>query len=193
MRCTYGVTASVRMQRDDQVPAHARASLRPTLNKLGWILAALLSVVLSVHAQQGDDVQKQIQQLKQQYEQTTRELQERIAALEQQLKKEAANREDPPKRQAVSEVELAVQDAAKVTLRQSKENQSLQVQVPAAPTYDQLRDADTRMEKLEQQVQPQTLLVFLVDPPWLPLPFLVAVPEQLFFLVTHELFVRTAA
>src|ERR1051325_6028203 len=153
MRCTYGVTASARMQRDDQVPAHARASLRPTLNKLGWILAALLSVVLSVHAQQADDVQQQIQQLKQQYEQTTRELQERIAALEQQLKKEAANREDPPKRQAVSEVELAVQDAAKVALRQSKENQSLQGQVPAAPTYDQLRDADTRMEKIEEQMR----------------------------------------
>ncbi|HZI58221.1 MAG TPA: carbohydrate porin, partial [Verrucomicrobiae bacterium] len=126
---------------------------RPTLNKLGWILAASLSMALSVHAQQTDDVQKQIQELKQQYEQTTRELQERIAALEQQLKKEAATREDPPKKQAVSDVELAVQDAAKVALGQSKENQSLQGQVPATPTYDQLRDADTRMEKLEEQAK----------------------------------------
>ena len=126
---------------------------RPTLNKLGWILAAVLSVVLSVHAQQTDDVQKQIQELKQQYEQTTRELQERIAALEQQLKKEAATTEDPPKKHGVSEVELAVQDAAKVALGQSKENQSLQGQVPATPTYDQLRDADTRMEKLEEQMK----------------------------------------
>jgi maltoporin len=141
------------MKRNNQVLARARAGLRPALNKLGWILAALLSVVLSVHAQQTNDVQKQIQELKQQYEQTTRELQERIAALEQQLKKEAATKEDPPKKQAVSEVELAVQDAAKVALGQSKENQSLQGQVPAAPTYDQLRDADTRMEKLEEQVK----------------------------------------
>src|ERR1044072_367157 len=125
MRCTYRATASVRMQRDDQVPTHVRAGLRLTLNKLGWILVALLSVVLSVHAQQTDDVQKQIQQLKQQYEQTTRELQERIAALEQQLRKEAATREDSPKKQPVSEVELAVRDAAKVALGQSKENQSL--------------------------------------------------------------------
>jgi flagellar capping protein FliD len=103
MKCTYRATASVRTQRDDQVPAHVRDCLRPTLNKLGWTLAAVLSVVLSVHAQQTDDVQKQIQQLKQQYEQTTRELQERIAALEQQLKKEAATREDPPKKQPVSD------------------------------------------------------------------------------------------
>src|SRR6185436_9546988 len=110
-------------------------------------------MVLSVHAQQNDDVQKQIQQLKQQYEQTTLELQERIAALEQQLKKEAVTRVDPPKKQPVSEVELAVRDAAKVALGQSKENQSLQGQVPATPTYDQLRDADTRMEKLEHQVK----------------------------------------
>src|SRR5262245_15617678 len=112
-----------------------------TLNKLGWILATVLSAALSVHAQQTDDVQKQIQELKQQYEQTTRELQQRIAALEQQLKKEAATKEDPPKKQAVSDVELAVQDAAKVALGQSKENQSPQGQVPATPTYDQLRDA----------------------------------------------------
>src|SRR5215470_15940433 len=47
--------------------------------------------------------------------------------------------------------------------------------------------------RLEQRAQPQTLVVFLVDPPWLPLPFLAAVPERLFFLVTHELFVRTAS
>src|SRR4030095_5978426 len=150
MRCTYGAMASVRMQRDNQVPTHVRDGLRPTLNKLAWILAEVLSLVLSVHAQQTEDVQKQIQQLKQQYEQTTSELQEQIIALEQQLKKEAAPKEDPPKKQPLSDVELAVQDAAKVALGQSKENPSLQGQVPAAPTYDQLRDADTRIEKLEE-------------------------------------------
>src|SRR6185295_12670925 len=82
MRCIYRATASVRKERDNQVPAHVRAGLWLTLNKLASIIAAVLSMVLSVHAQQNDDVQKQIQQLKQQYEQTTRELQERIAALE---------------------------------------------------------------------------------------------------------------
>jgi maltoporin len=153
MRCTYRATASVRTQHDDRVPAHVRDGLRPTLNKLGRTLAAVLSLVLSVHAQQTDDVQKQIQQLKQQYEQTTRELQERIAALEQQLNKGEGIREEPPKKQVVSEVELAVQDAAKVALGQSKETQSLQGQVPAAPTYDQLRDADTRIGKIEEQMK----------------------------------------
>jgi hypothetical protein len=70
------------MQRDRQVLTHQRRSVRPALNKLASILALVLSVVWCAHAQQTDDVQKQIQQLKQQYEQTTRELQERIAALE---------------------------------------------------------------------------------------------------------------
>src|SRR6476620_10966130 len=121
------------MQPDRQLLTHQYKRLRPALNKLASILALVLSVVWCAHAQQNDDVQKQIQQLKQQYEQTTRELQERIATLEQQLNKEAATNEAPPKKQPVSEVEFALQNAAKVALGQSKENQSLQGQVPAAP------------------------------------------------------------
>ncbi len=141
------------MRSDHQVHANPRRNLRPTLNRFAWILTLALSVVFSVHAQQTDDVQKQIQQLKQQYEQTTRELQERIAALEQQLKNEDATKKDPSKKQGVSAVEAAVRDAAKVAFGQSKENQGLQGQVPAAPTYDQLRDADTRIQKLEEQAK----------------------------------------
>ena len=110
------------MQRDRQGLTHQRGCLRPTLKKLASILALVLSVVWCVHAQQTDDVQKQIQQLKQQYEQTTRELQERIASLEQQQKKESESRQDAPvKEGVVSAVELAAQDAAKAALGQSKE------------------------------------------------------------------------
>ena len=83
------------MQRDGQVLTHQRSCLRPALIKLAWILALVLSVVWCAHAQQSDDVQKQIQQLKEQYERTTRELQERIAALEQQQKKPGESKEDP--------------------------------------------------------------------------------------------------
>jgi maltoporin len=120
------------------------------LKQLVLVFALLLAVVLPVHGQQTDEVQKQIQQLKQQYEQTTRELQERIAALEQQQKKESEIRENPPKKEGVVS---AVEDAAKVAFGQSKENQGRQGQVPATPTYDQLRDADTRIEKLEEQMK----------------------------------------
>src|SRR4029453_18698096 len=129
------------MQRDHQALTHPRRYLRPALNKLASILALVLSVDSCAHAQQTDDVEKQIQQLKQQYEQTTRELQERIAALEQQLKKETEDKPEAAKKEgAVS----AIEDAAKVAFGQSKEKQTLQGQLPSAPTYELLRDADTK-------------------------------------------------
>src|SRR5262249_28189536 len=133
-------------QRDHLVLAGGHHGLTSALSKFAWILALLLAVVWPAHDKQTDEVQKQIQQLKQQYEQTTRELQERITALEQQLK---AKPDATKKEGAVS----AVEDAAKVAFGQSKENQAPQGQVPATPTYDQLRDADTRIEKLEEQVK----------------------------------------
>src|SRR4029453_11887616 len=142
------------MQRDRQVLTHQRRCLSTTLSKLVSILALVLSVVWCAHAQQSDDVQKQIQQLKEQYERTTRELQERIAALEQQQKKPSESKEDPSlKEGVVSAVATAAQDAANVAFGQSKEKQALQGQVPAAPMYDQLRDADTRIHKLEDQAK----------------------------------------
>ncbi len=49
---------------------------------------------------------------------------------------------------------MAAQEAKKAALGQSSQNdQTLQGQVPAAPTYDQLRDAETKIERLEEQVK----------------------------------------
>jgi len=142
------------MHHDQRVGTLRRRCLSTALSKLVAILALVLSVVWCAHAQQPDDVQKQIQQLKEQYERTTRELQERIAALEQQQKKPTESKEDPSvKEGVVSAIALAAQDAAKTALGQSKEKQALQGQVPAAPMYDQLRDADTRIQRLEQQAK----------------------------------------
>ena len=86
------------MQSDHLVLAEMHRGLTSALTKVAWILILLLAVVLPAHAQQSDEVQKQIQQLKQQYEQTTRELQERIAALEQQLKKRTKPSRTPQKK-----------------------------------------------------------------------------------------------
>ena len=120
------------------------------LTQLVWILALVLYVVLPAHGQQTDDVQKQIQQLKQQYEQTTRELQERIAALEQQLKKGGEAKESPARKEGVVS---AVEQAAQVAFGQKEKEQTLQGQLPSAPTYDLLRDADTKIQKLEEQMK----------------------------------------
>ena len=72
---------------DFEVVRNSLSFLTNPPKQLVWIFALVVSIVLPTHAQQSDEVQKQIQQLKQQYEQTTRQLQERIAALEQQVKR----------------------------------------------------------------------------------------------------------
>ena len=127
-------TGAASRQRDHLNLVHRISGLIPALKKVACILALVLFVVLPARAQQTtDEVQKQIEQLKQQYEQTTRELQERIAALEQQLKKEGDSPQNAPKKEVtVSAVEQAVQDAAKVALGQSTDNQAKQGKVPSA-------------------------------------------------------------
>jgi maltoporin len=142
------------MLRHRQVLTHHQSNFRGTLNRITWVLALVLSVAWCAQAQQSDEVQKQIQQLKEQYERTTRELQERIAALEQQQKQASESKENAPAKEGVvSAVATAAQDAANVAFGQSKENQSRQGQVPAAPTYDQLRDAETEITKLKEQMK----------------------------------------
>jgi maltoporin len=129
--------------------------LTATLIKVVSIFALVFFVVLPARAQQTDEVQKQIQELKRQYEQTTRELQERIAALEQQLATENEAKQDASRKEgALSAVELAAQEAKRAALGQAEQNaQTLQGQLPAAPTYELLRDADTKIAKLEEQVK----------------------------------------
>jgi maltoporin len=140
------------MQPDRPLLTYQRRRVTPAVNKLSFVLLLVLFVGFSAHGQQSDDVQKQIQQLKQQYEQTTRELQERIVALEQQLKNEG-DKEAPAAKQERSGVVDALEDATRTAFGQSKDKQALQGKVPAAPTYDQLRDADTRIRKLEDQAK----------------------------------------
>src|SRR5260370_31446397 len=91
----------------------------PTLSKLkqiAWILALVVAGVMASAAQQPDDLQKQLEQLKQQYDATTRDLEQRIAALEQQIKKEKEKEEnqarEKTKQGAISAVELAAEQAA---------------------------------------------------------------------------------
>jgi maltoporin len=111
-------------------------------------------MVSPLHAQQTEELQKQLQELKQKYEQTTLELQKRIGALEEQIKKENEAKENPQKKEgAVVAVELAAQEAKQVALAQNQKEQTLQGQLPSAPSYDFLRDADTKIQKLQEQVR----------------------------------------
>ena len=121
---------------------------------------AILVAAWSASAQQTDSLQQQLQQLKQQYEQTTHDLEQRIAGLEQQIiseKEQQAEKEKQASERAkagtVSAVELAAEGAEKAVRGQSDQvGGKFQGQVASAPTYDFLREADQKIEKLQQQL-----------------------------------------
>ena len=138
------------------------------LKRLLWAVALVAAEALPSAAQQpaaqptgsegaapqSNDLQKQLEQLKQQYESTTRDLQQRIAALEQQIQKQKDENEKA-KQGTISAAELAAQHAAQnaVLGESSQVGAKYQGQLPSEPTYDLLREADTKIEKLQEQVQ----------------------------------------
>src|SRR5208282_3009890 len=120
-------------------------------------------LILSARGQQTDQLQEQLQQLKRQYEVTTHDLEQRIAALEQQIEKEKVAREQQIEKQkeenakvkqaTISAVELAAQQAQKSVLGASDQvGAKFQGQVPSEPTYDLLKEADTKIANLQEQV-----------------------------------------
>src|SRR5882672_9559710 len=131
----------------------------PPLKRVPWIVAlvaagALPSLAQQPAAQKPDDLQKQLEQLKQQYDATTHDLEQRIAALEQEIQKQKEASEKATEG-TVSAVELAAQKAAeKAVLGQSDQvGAKYQGQLPSEPTYDLLREADQKIASLEQQAQ----------------------------------------
>jgi maltoporin len=114
--------------------------------------------VVRASGQQDDQLEQQLQQLKQQYEQTTHDLEQRIASLEKQIadQKEEQTKEQnqKPTESTISAVELAAQKAAQDALGgQSNElGAKFQGQLSQEPTYDLLREADTKIAKLQEQM-----------------------------------------
>jgi maltoporin len=116
-----------------------------------WIVALILSCAWPAVAQAPADLQEQLQQLKRQYEETTQELQRRITALEQQIQesKEAAAAA------ATASAERVARETAEKTVLSGLVNvgQQFQGQLPSPPTYDLLREAETKIEGLEAEVR----------------------------------------
>src|SRR5580692_5122006 len=135
---------------------------QPLLKRTPWIAALLTAAVISSAAQQTspptDDLQKQLAQLKQQYESTTRDLEQRIASLEQQIQKEQEKEEkearEKPKEGTVKAVELAAEEAAQEAAAGTSDQvgAKYQGQLSSEPTYDLLREADVKIEKLQEQL-----------------------------------------
>jgi maltoporin len=123
----------------------------PRLSSLRCLAIAVIAV-MPASAQEPKDLEQQLQQLRQQYEETTKQLQARIAALEQQIEAEKENKEKT-KEPRVSTEELAQETAKQAVLGQSDQvGAKYQGQLPSEPTYDLLRDADTKIAKLQEQV-----------------------------------------
>ncbi len=136
------------------------------------VLGIVVLASCTAPAQQNDQLAEQIKQLKQQYEQTTRELQQRIATLEQQLQAQQAGLEHVVEDQAalaqtekdanpqtqngdkVSAVQLAAEQAAAQALlgKSDQVGAQFQGQLPSEPTYDLLREADVKIDKLQEQL-----------------------------------------
>lgn len=116
--------------------------------------SALPSLAQQPPTAKPDDLQKQLEQLKQQYDATTRDLEQRIAALEQQIQKQKEATEKA-KEGTVTAVELAAEQAAEKAVHGQSDQvgAKYQGQVPSEPTYDLLREADQKIASLEQQVQ----------------------------------------
>jgi len=126
--------------------------IRLIRKQLAFASMAMVWAGLPVLAQQNDPLLEQLQQLKQQYADTTRDLERRIAALEQQITEQKQSIVKA-RESTVSTVELAAQDATETALGESNQvGAKFQGQLPSAPTYDLLREADQKIEKLENQV-----------------------------------------
>ena len=118
---------------------------------------ATIAVVVLLHtcasAQQSSDLQQQLQELKQQYEQTTKDMQQRITTLEQQIENQKQT-QNKIKESTISAAELAAQGATKsaATGNSNQVGAKFQGQVPVQPTYDELQEAENKIEGLQRQV-----------------------------------------
>jgi len=113
------------------------------MKRLLWTASLLGFGALPALAQPPEDLQEQLRQLKQQYEETTRELQRRITALEQ----ETAN--DSNARAGAA----PAAQAAAAPAESDVVGPQFQGQLPSSPRYEFLREAETRIEGLEKALK----------------------------------------
>ncbi len=130
------------------------------LSRSTWLVTALLTAVQIAPAQQPESLDQELQQLKKQYAETTHALEQRIAALEQQIQKQqklhAQNEKastGKPREGTIPAAELAAKGAEEVAAGKSDQvGAKFQGQLPSEPSYDLLKEAETKIANLQQQV-----------------------------------------
>jgi len=132
--------------------SHVKAKMLRVAATLPCLAAMTLIRTPAVSAQQGEDLQQQVKQLKQEYEQVIADLQKRLAALEgkaaeQKTKPTSGEKYTVTAQQAAQEIVKPIEG------NREQNEKSLQEQTTTNTTYIQLRDADTKIKKLEEQVK----------------------------------------
>jgi maltoporin len=128
---------------------------RPIKSGLGFIAIMICACSLA----HGQDTEQQLQLLKQQYEATTREFERRISVLEQQIERErtASNQQKIVGAQANADNTTGhsiswTQEAEQKVFSDSNEvGAKFQGQLPSEPSYDLLREADSKIAKLQER------------------------------------------
>jgi len=121
-------------------------------------------------AQQAEELKKQLAELRKQYEMTTYQLGQRIAALEEQLDKQEPVGANVPQAEptgkakqqegtvSAGQLEQVAQKAAQEAVQGALSGGNNQVgakfqgQLPLQPTYDVLQEAETKIEGLRREV-----------------------------------------
>jgi maltoporin len=128
------------------------STITSALSHIGWVALMTLVAWSSASAQSASALELQVQELKQQYEQTSEDLRQRIAALEQQLeqqKKATAEAKDATVAAAKDAAGEAVQ---RVLFGDSQAvGAHFQGRLPSRPTYDLLQEAETTIAELQQR------------------------------------------
>ena len=107
--------------------------------------AVIFLLVPVARAQQADQLQQQLLELKQEYTATTQALELRMAALELQIEQQkVANQKT--KEATVSAADLAAERVAQQAVlgRSDQVGAKFQGELPSEPTYDLLKEADRR-------------------------------------------------
>jgi maltoporin len=130
------------------------------IGKTLYLIMAVLAMSSFARSQDSQDTEQQLQQLKQQLEMTTRQFEERIAILEQQLEAEKKSKQqndsngDQPRRTpsgAISATALIQEKSRSSWISQANQvGAKFQGQLPSEPSYDLLREADRRIAELQQ-------------------------------------------
>ena len=128
---------------------------------IGRTLCFLAIITCTSSVARSQDTEQQLQQLKEQLEMTTRQFEQRISTLEEQLEKE---KDAKKQKDASAERAQAIKQPTKPTVVQNSERplKSLlaesnevgarfQGQLPSEPTYDMLREADEEIAKLQER------------------------------------------